>query len=220
MAQQMMPHDGGQQEGRVSPGPIRGGHCPPPREIVLVDARKVFDFCTQQDTLERCFCVADLGPDAAVIDCQIVNISCQEIAEREPIIGGEGRALVSIQVNLTVRITLMPGNNQPPITVERNIAFPKRVILCAPMGTDVTCDVRGTCICTVQPPGSTGCPVEANVCCTLQLVITITVTAPVKVLVPSFGMVMPRECQAPVPAAMLPEECPDSIGDIRDRKCR
>ena len=50
----------------VVPGPIRGGHCPPPREIVLVDARKVFDFCTQEDLLERCFTIPNLGTGATI----------------------------------------------------------------------------------------------------------------------------------------------------------
>lgn len=203
----------GEQDLIVTPGPVRAGHCPPPKDIVVIEARKVFDFCTQQDLLERCFLVTGLHTGAEVIDCQITNVSCQEILEREPIPNGQGRALVSVQVNLTLMLTILPGVGMAPITVQRNISFPKRVVLCAPMGTDVTCDVRGTCICTVQPPspGTTG--TEPNVCCTIQLSTTLTVTATVKVLVPTFGTVLPKECTvAPVLGVEQPCECPQPVG--------
>lgn len=220
-----LPPVAGVQDLRVLPGPIRGGHCPPPREIVVVEARKVFDFCTQDDLLERCFFVAGLGQGAMVVDCQIANVTCQEIMEREPLPTKPGKALVSIQVNLTLNLTVVPATGQAPVMLQRNISFPKRVVLCAPTGTDVTCDVRGTCICTVQPPSPTPVETEPNVCCTIQLSTTLTVTANVKVLVPTFGMVLPKECTiAPVLGAMVPPDCDEPVGRIidpfdRDHKC-
>lgn len=220
MVSKNLPPIAGAQDIRVVPGPIKGGNCPPPREIVVIEARKVFDFCTQEDLLERCFFVPDLDIGAMVVDCRISNVSCQEIMEREPLPAGEGKALVSIQVNLTLNLTIIPAAGQAPIMVQRNISFPKRVVLCAPMGTDVSCDVRGTCICTVQPPSPDMVDREPNVCCTIQLSVTLTVTANVKVLVPTFGVVMPKECTvAPVLGVMVPEDCPDPVGRIVDPKC-
>lgn len=217
-----LPPMAGSEDVRIAPGVIRGGQCPSPREIVVVEARKVFDFCTQDDLLERCFFVAGLNTGAMVIDCQISNVSCQEIMEREPLPNGDGKALVSIQVNLTLNLTIMPGPGQQPVMVQRNISFPKRVVLCAPTGTDVTCDVRGTCICTLQPPSPGMVEGEPNICCTIQLSITLTVTANVKVLVPSFGMVLPKECTvAAVLGVMVPPQCEEPVGgqivDVTDR---
>jgi len=196
----------GEMDVTVVPGPIRGGQCPTPREIVVVDARKVFDFCTQEDILERCFSIPDLGEDASVLDCRITNIQCEEIMDREPVRDNRGRALVSIQITLTLRLTIMPDAGEHPIRVERTITFPKRVVLCAPEGTEVSCDVQGTCICTVQPDAAEG---EPNVCCTIQLCTVLTVTASVKLLVPSFGSVSARRC----PSAASPAGCPPEVED-------
>ncbi|MFZ5815797.1 MAG: hypothetical protein ACOY93_10910 [Bacillota bacterium] len=219
MSKNLPPMAGG-QDIRVVPGPIRGGHCPPPREIVVVEARKVFDFCTQEDLLERCFFIPDLGPGAMVVECTITNVTCQEIMDREPLPNGEGRALVSIQVNLTLNLTIIPAPGQAAVMIQRNISFPKRVVLCAPLGTDVSCEVRGTCICTLQPPSPNGVEGEPNICCTIQLSITLTVTANVKLLVPTFGMVLPKECTvAPVLGVTVPEDCPEPVGRIVDRHC-
>ncbi len=212
-------------EMRVVPGPIRGGHCPAPREIVLVDARKVFDFCSQEDLLERCFTLPDLGADGSILSCRITQIQCEEVADRQPVTNGdEGRAIVSIQITLTLQLQVQPTMGAQPVLVERTVTFPKRVVLCAPEGTDVTCDVEGTCICTVQPGAGEG---EPNVCCTIQLCTVLTVTADVKLLVPAFGSVRARRC----PSAASVQGCPPEVDDCdppvrfpvrrreRDRDC-
>lgn len=193
MSQYLPPMAGGSHES-VVPGPVRDGRTPPVREIVVIEARKVFDFCFQEDVLERCFFVPDLGPGAQVTGCDITEVTCTEVLDREPIVDSEGLSLVSIQVDLSLRITIVPSPRANPVHVIRRIAFPKRVVLCAPPGTDVTCDVRGTCICTVQPVNNGGSTGEPNVCCTIQLCITTQSTADIKVLVPTFGTVVPKEC--------------------------
>ncbi len=198
----------GGQETRVVPGPVKNGACPPPREIVVIETRKVFDFCFQEDVLERCFFVAGLGPGAMVTGCEITDVTCNEILDREPIPGHEGFFLVSLQVTLELSITIVPEAGAARVTVTRTIAFPKRVALCAPEGTDVTCDVQGTCICTLQPNQEVG--QEPNICCTIQLVVVVTSTANVKLLVPSFGVVVPQECRDTAPAVqpgVPPEQC-------------
>jgi len=169
----------GVQDPAVVPGPLRGV-CPPVSEIMVLEARKVFDFCFQEDLLERCFNVPQLNNGAAVIDCEIVDVVCSEINDREHLPDGKGLALVSLQITLTINVTIAPSPHAHPIVLTRTIAFPKRVVLCAPLGTDVTCDVRGTCICTVQPPvvnnnGQVIPTTEPNVCCTIQLCMVVIV---------------------------------------------
>lgn len=215
MSEYLLPMSGG-QETRIVPGPIRGGACPPPREIVVIETRKVYDYCFQEDMIERCFFVAGLGTGATVTSCEITNVACNEILEREPVPDQEGMALVSIRVTLDISITVVPSPNASPITVTRSVAFPKRVVLCAPPGTHVTCDVRGTCICTVQP--QVGAGTEPNICCTIQLCIVLKTTADVNILVPSFGMVVPKECQVASAFGgcppMPPEPCPSVQGTL------
>lgn len=180
----------------------------------MIEARKVFDFCFQEDTLERCFFVPDVGPNATVLACDITDVVCSEVGVREPIQDQDGLALVSIQVNVTLSLTISLGPGTTPITVTRQIAFPKRVVLCAPMGTDVTCDVRGTCICTVQPTtGQFG--TEPNVCCTIQLCITVKSYADVNILIPSFGTVVPKECQVAAAFGGCPPMPPEICGPLR-----
>lgn len=225
MSKYLPPMKGGQSNAIV-PGPVRGSACPTPTEIVVIEARKVFDFCFQEDLIERCFFVPGLSNGAVVTQCEIVEVDCQEIMDREPIADHDGLALVSIQVVLTLSITIVPAPHAMPITVTRQIAFPKRVVLCAPTGTEVRCDVRGTCICTIQPqvvppvpPVPPGPPVaEPNICCTIQLCIVVQSTADVKVLVPSFGIVMPQECRTAAAAfggcpPLPPDICPP-IGNV------
>jgi hypothetical protein len=95
LAEYLPPMSGG-QGARIVPGPVSGGACPPPSELV-VEVRKVFDFCFQQETLDRCFVVPGLGPGAAVTDCQITNVTCQEALPREPLQDQEGLSVVSVQ---------------------------------------------------------------------------------------------------------------------------
>lgn len=211
---QQFPNDVAETRTKIIPGPIKGT-CPPFKEIMVIDARKVFDFCFQEDILDRCFFVPEVGTGAEILDCEIVDVTCVEIMEREPIPETGGLALVSLQVTLTLRITLIPTTGATPIVINRPLAFPKRVVVCAPDGTDVNCDVRGTCICTLQPVVNQVTTTEPNVCCTIQLCIVVQVTADVKILVPTFGFVMPKECQVapafggcpPIPPsqACLPE---------------
>ncbi|MGE5673710.1 MAG: hypothetical protein ACM3XM_07460 [Mycobacterium leprae] len=220
MTEYLPPMSGGQNP--IVPGPVRGGACPPPSEIVVIEARKTFDYCFQEDQLERCFFVPGLGVGASVTNCQITNVTCNEILGREPLPDQTGLALVSLQVTLDLTITILPtAMATTPITVTRTIAFPKRVVLCAPTGTDVTCDVNGTCICTVQPPPPATAVAagvsEPNVCCTIQLMVVVTSSAPVKILVPSFGTVVPQQCRvsptgtAPGMGPVSPESCGPSM---------
>lgn len=212
MAQYLPPMSGG-QEPRIVPGPVRGGACPPPSEIVVVEARKVFDFCFQEDSLERCFFVSGLASTATITNCEITNVTCTEIMDREPLPDQDGLVLASIQITLELRITILPAPMAQPVTIMRTVTFPKRVVLCAPSGTDIRCDVRGTCICTVQPPPTTGATGnEPNVCCTIQLCVTVTSSADVKLLVPSFGVVVPQECRVSPAFGGCPPIPPDICG--------
>lgn len=156
----------------------------------MIEVPKVYDFCFQEDRLERFFTLEGLADGAVILACEIVDVDCCEVAERRPLPDGSGLYEVTLRIDACMRLILCPGAGEEPERVERLIRYQKRVALCAPEGTDVTCDVTGDCLCTLQP----GCGVDPNLFCTITLCVTISVSSLVKLLIPSFGLVMPKAC--------------------------
>lgn len=173
---------------KLLPGPVAAGACPPPTELVVIEAPKIYDFCFQEDRLERFFTLDDLSDGATVLSGEIVEVRCCEIAERRAV---NDLFEVSLQVDACMRVIFLPGMGEEPERLERLVRLQKRVLLRAPEGTDVTCDVQGECLCTLQP----GCANDPNLFCTINLCVTITVSALVKLLIPTFGLVMPKACE-------------------------
>jgi hypothetical protein len=172
---------------KLLPGPIAPGECPPPSELVVIEAAKIVDFCFQEDRLERFFTLDDLSDGAAVRSCEIVEVRCCEVAERRPV----GDLFeVTLRVDACIRVIFVPGIGEEPERLERLVRLQKRAVLRAPEGTEVTCDVQGDCLCTLQPSDGN----DPNLFCTINLCVTITVSALVKLLIPTYGLVMPKAC--------------------------
>jgi hypothetical protein len=186
----------------VQIGPVTSGSCPPPTEIVVIEAPKVFDFAFQEERLERAFTVEGLSDDAVVLACEIRDVNCCEVRDRRPLNDGTGLVEVTLRIDLCIRIVIRPAPGEEPVFIERIIRFQKRVLLCAPDGTDVTCDVQGNCLCTLQPDLSGG--LEPNLFCRIHLCISVTASALVKLLVPIFGMVLPRAAEDAISANCPP----------------
>lgn len=192
------------------PGPVTAGSCPPPTEIVVIEAPKVYDFCFQEDRLERAFTLDNLADGAMVLACEIKEVHCCEVADRRPLNDGSGLFEVTLRIDICIRVILRPGLDEEPVKLERLIRFQKRVLLCAPEGTDVTCDVNGNCLCTLQPSDAP----DPNLFCTINLCVTVTVCALVKLLVPTFGLVLPKACQEAAFAGCPPVP-PPGCGPVR-----
>lgn len=221
------PIAGGQENGDVIvPGPIRG-EVPDPTEIVCIEARKVFDFCFQEDLIERCFFLPQNNVEE-ILDCEIEQVKCREIRDREPVPGQEGLFLVTLSIQIRLRIGARRANGDE-VDFFRDITFAKRVVLCAPEGTDVTCDVNGTCVCVLQEAidpdeteGETSVNQQVNqngaeLCCTVQLCVVVQSTADVKLLVPAFGFCAPAECRvAPAFGGCPPVPPPQCIPPLDD----
>jgi hypothetical protein len=226
VSQKYMKPIAGAQNDVIVPGPILGP-CPPPTEIICIEAKKVFDFCFQEELLEKCFRLEEEVTE--VEDCEIESAVCREIRDRRPVEGRDGLFLVSLQIDLILRLTLLVDEEE--VVRRRRITIVKQVVLCAPLGTEVTCEVAGTCICVVQdqtlPPelveNGAAQPEpaedEPNICCTVQLCITIQSLATVKILVPALGLCVPAECRV-APAfggcpPMPPGQCfPETLGGL------
>ncbi len=199
----------------VVPGPCPPHGCPPPTEIVCIETLKVYDFCFQNDTVENaCFAIpaACVPPvtTAVAVNCAITNIT-SAVVQRTPLPppAPVGFARVTIRLILTLSFTLVRADGTTLCTFTADFPFLKTVALCAPAGTDVVVETRGTRC------GPCFILAGTQVCCEIDFCLLIQSRALVKLLVPAFGFCVPAECvelpKAPLPcppSPLFPPQCP------------
>lgn len=178
-------------------------------EVVCIETFKVYDFCFQSERRENnCF---DLGgteiPTGSTISCQIKKVTCEEVGRSEP--DEDGRANVTIAVSVEAKVKIKDPEGHKIFKDVKTFGFTKTVLLCAPVGTDIICNIANA---ACGP-----CLIMGNqVCCTFDLCLIIQSVALVKLLVPSFGFCVPKVCEqvAPgppfvCPPQLFPPQCPD-----------
>lgn len=183
-------------------------------EVICIEAKKVFDFCFQEQRVERFFPTPNI-PDGTpvMVDCQIdtQNITCREVSPRETVDPKKNRFLIclAIQVPVTIRV-MNQATGLIITTISQNLIIPKQVVLCIPAGTEVQCEVTGNCCCVFDDT-----PQQNQINCVFNLCIVIKSKATVQVLVPTLGMCMPKECRS------VPAGCPPMISrnECRDDDC-
>lgn len=176
-------------------------------EVVCIETLKVYDFCFQRERRDNaCF---DLGqvqvPEGAVITCEVKSATCKEISRTPP--DAEGRSAVSFAFIVTIRVKITK-DTQTILDKTKDFGFTKTVVLCAPTGTFTECKVVGV---ACGP-----CIIVGNqVCCTYELCIIFQSLAAVKLLVPTFGFCIPKECEQVAPGPpfvcppdLFPPQCP------------
>jgi hypothetical protein len=190
----------------VVPAPCAPTGCPPPTEIDCILTNKVYDSCIQlhdlgivaTDLQPQCFTGAQAGGF-----CTVTGISCTEAARTQA--GNFATIILSVAVFRTITVTNASGATICTFTTVDN--FYKTVTLCSPPGTTVSCQlVSSSCgPCFLSLGGSViNCPV--------QICMLILSTAPVALLIPSYGFCTPAPCStsplAPCPPSNLfPEQC-------------
>jgi len=189
---------------QVSPGPCDPYEgCPPPTEIVCIEVPKVYDFCFQSERKENvcfdipCECMPPIPADVS-IECSITSANCFEVAREAT--GVDGFFNITLRVNVEGTITIRNADGSVRCTFPICFGFLKTVVLCAPVGTEVVCDVVssrcGPCFI-----------VNNQVCCEIDLCIIIQIIAIVKLLVPAYGFCVPAECETlPKPPLVCPPE--------------
>ncbi len=179
-------------------------------EVVCIETFKVYDFCFQSERRENnCFNLNSVTvPAGSTIKCEIKSAECQEVDRSKP--DKDGRANVTIAISVEAKVKIKdPGGNKI-FSDTRTFGFTKTVLLCAPAGTEIVCNVVNA---ACGP-----CLIMGNqVCCTFDLCVVIQSVALVKLLVPSFGFCAPKVCEqvAPgppfvCPPVLFPPQCPNS----------
>jgi len=183
-------------------------------EVICIEAKRVCDFCFQEHRVERRFDVTVPANARTHVDCEIdtAKINCREVERRE-VDGKKSKFLVCVAVDVPVRIHV--GDQ----TLERTITFLKQAILCAPAGTEVDCQVTGNCCCVLAPH-------ENKVLCVFDFCIIIQTQVTVRILVPTLGMCLPKQCRSvvggcpPRMANELCDRCDDELKWDRDHDHR
>jgi len=198
MAEDILPMMGAQ----VQPGPCPPEGCPAPTEIACIQTTKVYDFCFQQESREDvCFPIpTDLtNPPVpgATITCTVDNVTCTVLSVTPSGVDGFANVTLLITVSITFSWT-NPDNTTGSFT--DTFSFTKTVTLCAPDGTNVTCEIAAS---RCGPSYL----LNNQICTQIDLCILIESLALVKLLVPAYGFCTPSEC---VVLPKPPLACPPS----------
>lgn len=188
-----LPPVGGAQQA-LQPGPVPPGGAPEPTEIVCVEAEKIFDYCFQEITAQRAVPSPQV-PMGSPIHCHLNtdNATCH-VLNTSP--GSDD--LRQVHMTVSVPASVEVGQHTVPITF---VVF-KSMQLYAPEGTSVQCGVTGTCLSDLIDQDDDGLADEIG--CQANLCVVIQSKAPVKLLVPAYGLCVPgpiRDVPASLPQA-------------------
>lgn len=156
------------------------------QEVICIEAKQVLDFCFQEERLERTFKeIPDPHMDQ-VVECRLLTEEARcQVVERREVEGVKGKLLVCVAIEVPVR--LIVGKER----FERRLRFLKQVVLFAPEGTEIQCEVTGNCCCLADEESH-------EVTCTFDLCVVISAKVTVRVLVPILGLCAPKECSGVV----------------------
>lgn len=180
--------------------PMAGGSAEVhPREVICIEAKKVFDFCFQEQRIERVFeNLTNSHGEKVIVECRIdtQNVRCREV-ERKPADDKKGKFIICLAIEVPVRLII--GTD----VVERKLTFLKQVVLFAPKGTEVQCEVTGNCCCLFDKE-------QDHISCVFDLCVVISAKATVRILVPTLGFCAPKECSGIVTGCppLIPHDCP------------
>ncbi|MGE5506962.1 MAG: hypothetical protein ACM3RP_00505 [Chitinophagales bacterium] len=183
---------------------------PTPTEIDCILVDKVYDFCFEEDTgLQNCIGIpatCPTPPAGSTASCTITSVQC---TTGSPVpTGVDGLATVRVTITAGYNVVIRSAAGTVICTIPNQVfTFSKTVTVCGPAGTTADCEVRAaTCgPCVILPP--TEAFPRGQVCCEFNFCVLVETTAPVKLLVPTFGFCVPARCQT---GGFPPGVCPPS----------
>ncbi len=167
------------------------------KRIECLKVLKVYDFCFRNVHKVECFDV-DIPEGTTEIRCRIIDLTCEEVpAMRRQIGGGLARVVIRKRFRLRLGFFDQYGNSLGTVDTEQR-TLTETLVLCAPPGTEVQCEITDFSCgdCEI---------VDGTVCCQVDICQLIEVKAWVKVLVPIKGFCEPVECPTAFPKEF---ECP------------
>jgi|GEM_PF-5057480 len=131
---------------QIQPGLCPPGGCPEPLRIECAQVEKVYDSCFVVEKISRDTTVpfANLAA-GSLVSCFPIDITCQIVNKT---FNSDGLANLTLIFFITLILT---DPNNPQITVLRTFGRLKRIVICAPEGTDIDCNKSRvlSCICYV-----------------------------------------------------------------------
>lgn len=203
-----LPPMSGGSDDHAHSGHLHDGHH---HEVICIEVNKVFDFCFQEEHIERTFNVPKDVPSDVVVECKILEdeIVCREVGERHRVDHKHDRELVCLAIEVPVRLTLVDKHNPNFVisVLRERVVFLKQAVLCAPRGTNVECEVTGNCCCFFDKHSK-------QISCVFDFCVLLKTVALVRVLVPTLGMCVPKHCES------VRTGCPPQpIKDCDFRRC-
>jgi len=163
------------------------------RDVVCIEAKKVFDFCVQEHHVERTFRASGIAEDHHVeVDCRIDTheVTCREVSERKCVDHHDHKEVVCLAIEVPVTLRLVSRTTGKVLRrLHKKVLIPKQVVLTLPPGAEVDCEVTGDCCCVFDHDNE-------EVHCAFDLCIAVKSKGTVEVLVPVLGDCKPRECRA------------------------
>lgn len=184
-------------------------------ETLCIRTTKVYDWCYSNGT--NTFVITDLvfPEDTSVVagmECSITDFSCAEISRSQ---AGGGIAMVTLRKQASFELTFVDAAGLPvPVTIggvevdtqTRTRFYDEFIQICAPTGTDVTCDITDSgCSSTLTiVSGTPAVSVDIYVCQSVRS------EADVSVCVDIVDFCAPDLC-SPVARQQDPPSCPPTL---------
>jgi hypothetical protein len=168
--------------------PMAGGSGDCHHDVICIETDKVFDFCFQEEHVERTFTVPTVDHRMLNVECQIdqAGITYREIGSRREA-DGRNRFLVCLVIEVPVTLSLVDAQN-PDLVVQvirERVVFLKQAVLCTPTGSNVACEVTGNCSGLFDRQ-------LGQVSCEFDFCVLLKSTAKVRVLVQTLGICVPQ----------------------------
>jgi len=201
--------------------PSVGAGLPDPHEVICIEAKRICDFCVQEQHIERTFDAVlptvpkhdkhdrcDKKDDHDLLqhaDCEIDerNIRCREVSRRTVDDGKKvTKELICLAIEVPVFIRVYNHSGKVIRVIEEKVVFLKQAVLCAPSGTDVECRVTGDCCCYFDAK-------KCVISCIFDFCVVIQTQIIVRVLVPTLGECPAKRCVSTVLGCPpeVPKEC-------------
>jgi hypothetical protein len=200
---------------QVTPGPCPPTGCPPATEIVCIFVPKVFDFCFEEDAQVSTTTIpTSCGtlPTGAVATATINDVTCTT-GTAVPT-GVDGFAILPVTVIVGLTVTIRNAACEFICSFQPNhVVLNKTIVVCHP-------DERVTCDCTATAVAGNELIVDGSVSVTVLICTIVECSAPVKLLVPSFGFCTPTRCTPAgfppgficPPTDLFPPQCTPTVG--------
>lgn len=174
--------------------------CPPPTEIDCISVTKVFHQCFRNDNAEMQIPFEAPTLEIITADAQVAQCVSSEVSGMDCFPVDEDHVRMIFDLEVTARVPLDEGGYETSSSTETLT----RLLAMSGVGKeelDLQCEVFPRCIhCFISERDELGNVTEVT--CMMDMCMMMRTSAPVNLLVPTYGV-----CQ-PSPCSIIPSACP------------